>query len=216
MLWFTGLSGSGKSTLTAMVSAELRRRGLHVETLDGDEIRKHLSRGLGFSRDDRDENIRRIGFVAKLVARSGACAIAAAISPYREVRNEVRRSIDRFCEVYTECPIEVLAARDPKGLYKKALAGEIKHFTGVDDPYEPPQNPEVLLRTDLQTPSQSLENLLARLEELGLIPRHAAIGDGTQTHALVLPHGNDLVDRELEATLRTPRASAPRAFRSLR
>jgi adenylyl-sulfate kinase len=153
-----------------MVAAELRRRGVHVETLDGDEVRKQLSRGLGFSRQDRDENIRRIGFVAKLVGRSGACAIAAAISPYREVRNEVRHSIENFVEVYTECPISVLAERDPKGLYKKALAGEIKNFTGVDDPYEAPESPEVRLHTDRETPAESLEKILDRLEHLGLIP----------------------------------------------
>lgn len=198
VLWFTGLSGSGKSTLTAMAAAELRRRGVHVETLDGDMVRKHLSKGLGFSREDRDVNIRRIGFVAKLVARSGGCAIAAAISPYREVRDELRRDIDRFCEVYTECPLKVLTERDPKGLYEKALAGEIKNFTGVDDPYEAPDDPEVHLHTDSESPEQSLAKIIARLEELGFIPRsgessHALAGSSGS--GLVLPHGNDLVDR---------------------
>ncbi|HEX4475861.1 MAG TPA: adenylyl-sulfate kinase [Polyangiaceae bacterium] len=201
VLWFTGLSGSGKSTLTSMVAAELRRRGVHVETLDGDEVRKQLSRGLGFSRQDRDENIRRIGFVAKLVGRSGACAIAAAISPYREVRNEVRHSIENFVEVYTECPISVLAERDPKGLYKKALAGEIKNFTGVDDPYEAPESPEVRLHTDRETPAESLEKILDRLEHLGLIPAWGKWRQGASSaadaNALVAPHGQELVDRTL-------------------
>jgi adenylyl-sulfate kinase len=169
VLWFTGLSGSGKSTLSKRAAEEIRRRGVHTETLDGDEIRTHLSRGLGFSREDRDENIRRIGFVAKLVERCGACAIAAAISPYRAVRDEVRASVTRFVEVYVECPIAVLAERDPKGLYKRALAGELKHFTGVDDPYEPPLAPEVHLHTDRETIDESVVKIVGKLEELGLL-----------------------------------------------
>jgi len=171
VLWFTGLSGSGKSTLSSMVAAEIEARGLHVERLDGDEIRTHLSRGLGFSREDRDENVRRIGFVAKLVSRCGACAIAAAISPYRAARDEVRGAVDRFVEVHTDCPIDVLAQRDPKGLYKRALAGEIKHFTGLDDPYEAPFQPEVHLHTDRETPAESLAKIIATLESLELLPR---------------------------------------------
>lgn len=170
VLWFTGLSGSGKSTLSSLVAAEIEARGLHAERLDGDEIRMHLSRGLGFSREDRDENIRRIGFVAKLVSRSGACAIAATISPYRAVRDEVRHTVERFVEVYTECPIEVLAERDPKGLYKRALAGELKNFTGVSDPYEPPLSPEIHVHTHGETPAESLARILSRLEALGLVP----------------------------------------------
>lgn len=169
VLWFTGLSGSGKSTLAAKVSAELLHRGIHVETLDGDEIRKHLSKGLGFSRQDRDENIRRIGFVAKVVERCGACAIAAAISPYRAVRDEVRRSVNRFVEIYTDCPIDVLSTRDPKGLYKRAIAGEIPNFTGLTDPYEAPLAPEVHLHTDRETPEESLEKILRRLVDLRII-----------------------------------------------
>lgn len=171
VLWFTGLSGSGKSTLSSLVATEVEARGLHAERLDGDEIRAHLSRGLGFSREDRDENIRRVGFVAKLVSRSGACAIAATISPYRSVRDEVRRTVETFVEVYTECPIEVLAERDPKGLYKRALAGELKNFTGVSDPYEPPLAPEIHVLTDRETPAESLAKIVARLEELGLLPK---------------------------------------------
>src|SRR2546426_535704 len=150
-LWFTGLSGAGKSTLAAAVSAELRGRGVPVEVLDGDEVRTHLSKGLGFSKEDRDTNIRRIGYVAKLLARSGACAMTAAISPYRAIRDEQRAQIGRFVEVYCLCAIPVLAERDAKGLYKKALAGEIKNFTGIDDPYEAPERPEVTVDTGALT-----------------------------------------------------------------
>lgn len=167
VVWFTGLSGAGKSTLSALLAEELRRRGVHVEVLDGDEVRTHLSKGLGFSKEDRDTNVRRIGFVAKLLARAGACAITAAISPYRDVRDEQRAQIDRFVEVYCECPLDALAERDPKGLYKKALAGEIAHFTGVTDPYEPPASPEVTLRTDRESKAESLGKILAKLEALG-------------------------------------------------
>jgi adenylyl-sulfate kinase len=170
VIWFTGMSGSGKSTLAALLEAEITRRGIHVEVLDGDEVRQHLSKNLGFSQEDRDTNVRRIGFVAKLLARSGACAIAAAISPYRSTRAEQRTAIgERFCEVYCACPIETLASRDVKGLYKKALAGEIKHFTGVDDPYEAPELPEVVVSTDRETKEQSLARILNKLEMLGLL-----------------------------------------------
>jgi adenylyl-sulfate kinase len=169
VLWFTGLSGAGKSTLSALVAEEIRRRGVHVEVLDGDEVRTHLSKGLGFSKEDRDTNIRRIGFVAKLLARAGACAITAAISPYKAVRDEQRAQIERFVEVYCSCPIDALAARDPKGLYKRALAGEIPHFTGVTDPYEPPDAPEVTLFTDRETKAESVAKILTKLEELGYI-----------------------------------------------
>ncbi len=170
VLWFTGLSGAGKSTMSALVAKELQRRGVHVEVLDGDEVRTHLSKGLGFSKEDRDINVRRIGFVAKLLARAGACAITAAISPYREIRDEQRSHIERFVEVYCACPIDALAARDPKGLYKRALAGEIPHFTGIDDPYEPPLSPEVTLFTDRETREESLAKVLSKLESLGYIP----------------------------------------------
>jgi adenylyl-sulfate kinase len=171
VVWFTGLSGSGKSTLSRMLLTELEERGIHVELLDGDEVRSSLSKGLGFSREDRDENIRRIGFVAKLVERCGACAIAAAISPYRAVREEIRRSLTNFVEVYTECPLAVLAERDPKGLYKRALAGELKNFTGVTDPYEAPDAPAVHLRTDRETRAESLAKVLDELKALGLVPK---------------------------------------------
>jgi sulfate adenylyltransferase/3'-phosphoadenosine 5'-phosphosulfate synthase len=199
VVWFTGLSGSGKSTLAAMLAGEIARRGLHVETLDGDEVRTHLSKGLGFSKEDRDTNIRRIGFVAKLIARSGACAITAAISPYREIRDEQRRAAGgRFCEVYCSCPIEALSARDAKGLYKKALAGEIKNFTGVDDPYEAPTKADVVVETDKETKEQSLGKILAELEELGFIHRAISAAEGAAAAAakkLITPHGGELVDR---------------------
>ncbi|HTN89420.1 MAG TPA: sulfate adenylyltransferase [Sorangium sp.] len=194
VVWFTGLSGSGKSTLAAMLASELPQRGIHVESLDGDVVRTHLSKGLGFSREDRDANIRRIGFVARLVARSGACAITAAISPYREIRDEQRRAIGRFCEVYCECPIEVLQRRDAKGLYARALAGEIKGFTGVDDPYEPPLSPEVVVHTDRESPRESLARIVAKLEELGYLQPAGRPADPARK-ALVQPHGGELVDR---------------------
>ena len=168
-LWFTGLSGAGKTTLARLVEGELKSRGHKVEVLDGDVIRTNLSKGLGFSKEDRDTNIRRIGFVCDLLTRNEVVAIAAAISPYRAVREEVRKQIGSFVEVYVECPIDVLSDRDVKGLYKKALAGEIKNFTGVDDPYEPPSAPEVTVHTDSETPEQSAARIVSRLEELGLV-----------------------------------------------
>jgi adenylyl-sulfate kinase len=170
VVWFTGLSGAGKSTLAGMLASEVARRGIHTELLDGDQVRLHLSKGLGFSREDRDTNVRRIGFVAKLVARCGACAIAAAISPYRATRDEQRAQIDRFVEVYCQCAFAVLVERDPKGLYKRALAGEIKSFTGVDDPYEAPESPEVVVYTDTESTKESLARIVAKLEELGYLP----------------------------------------------
>lgn len=168
-IWFTGLSGAGKTTISKLVEAELRRRGRKVEVLDGDVVRTNLSKGLGFSKEDRDTNIRRIGFVCHLLSRNGVVAIAAAISPYRAVRDENRALIGDFVEVYCECPLEVLIERDVKGLYKKALAGEIKNFTGVDDPYEPPAAPEVICRTDRETPEESAAKVIAKLEELGYL-----------------------------------------------
>ncbi len=170
-IWFTGLSGAGKSTIAALVEQDLRRRGLKVEVLDGDVVRTHLSKGLGFSKEDRDTNIRRIGWVCEVLSRNGVCAIAAAISPYRAIRDEIRAKIPYFVEVYVAAPIDVLAERDVKGLYKKALAGEIKSFTGVDDPYEPPLNPEVTCYSDgRETPEQSAAKVMAKIETLGWIP----------------------------------------------
>jgi adenylyl-sulfate kinase len=169
-LWFTGLSGAGKSTLSHAVAAELQARGLRVERLDGDEVRQRLSRGLGFSKEDRDENIRRIGFVARLLSRSGAVAIAAAISPYRELRDEIRREHEApFVEVFAECPLAALVKRDPKGLYAKALQGQIQNFSGVSDPYEPPLAPEITVHTDRETVEASRDVILRWLEARDLI-----------------------------------------------
>src|SRR4051812_31062305 len=167
-VWFTGVSGAGKSTISALVEGGLRERRHKVEVLDGDVVRTHLSKGLGFSKEDRDTNIRRIGWVCEVLTRNDVVAIAAAISPYRAIRDEVRGRIGRFVEVYVEGPIEQLAERDVKGLYKKALAGEIGNFTGVSDPYEPPLEPEVVCYSDgRETPEQSAAKVIARLEELG-------------------------------------------------
>jgi adenylyl-sulfate kinase len=168
-LWFTGMSGAGKSTITSLIEKRLRDHGAKVEVLDGDVVRTNLSKGLTFSKEDRDENIRRIGFVCELLTRNGVIAIVAAISPYRAVREEVRARIGSFVEVYVECPIEVLAERDVKGLYKKALAGEIANFTGVSDPYEPPLAPEVTVNSSRQTPEESADMIWATLEHLGLV-----------------------------------------------
>ena len=168
-LWFTGMSGAGKSTISAILEKRLREAGANVEVLDGDEVRTHLSKGLGFSKEDRDTNIRRIGWVCELLSRNGVIAIAAAISPYRAVRDEVRARIADFVEVYVECPVEVLAERDVKGLYKKALAGEISQFTGVSDPYEPPLHPEVVVNSSTETPEDSAQRIWVTLERLGFI-----------------------------------------------
>ncbi|MBI4670726.1 MAG: adenylyl-sulfate kinase [Chloroflexi bacterium] len=169
-LWFTGLSGAGKTTVSRVIEQELRARGLKIEVLDGDVVRENLSKGLGFSKEDRDTNIRRIGWVCEVLSRNGVVAIAAAISPYREIRDELRGKIGNFVEIYAECPIPVLAERDVKGLYKKALAGEIKNFTGVNDPYEPPLHPEVVYHSDRETVQESAQKILCKLEELGYIP----------------------------------------------
>lgn len=173
-VWFTGLSGAGKSTLSRPLAALLRGRGRAVELLDGDEVRETLTRGLGFSRQDRDENVRRIGFVARLLSRSGVVAITAAISPYRQARDQQRRAITGdgagFVEVYLRCPLEVVAARDVKGLYARALRGEIENFTGVSDPYEEPLSPEVVIDTDRESVDEGLARIVAHLEQAGLLP----------------------------------------------
>jgi len=173
-LWLTGLSGAGKSTLANMVAEELRGRGHRVEVLDGDEVRTNLSKGLGFSKEDRDTNIRRIGYVCNLLARNGVIAISAAISPYRDVRDEVRRTHQRFFEVFVKCPLDTLVERDVKGLYKKAIKGEIANFTGVSDPYEEPHSPELVVETHLESKEESLKRLLATLESLDFINRKGA------------------------------------------
>ena len=183
-VWFTGLSGAGKSTIAEMLFHEFQARGMKTEILDGDEVRKNLSKGLGFSKEDRDTNILRIGFVANLLTRNGVATICCPISPYKEARDACRAQIGDFVEVYVYATVEEIAAhRDPKGLYKKALAGEITGFTGVDDPYEAPENPEVRLDTLVETPEESLQNLMTRLKELGYIDSAEVLIEGDRVHS---------------------------------
>lgn len=174
-LWLTGLSGAGKTTLAGLLAMELRARGVSVEVLDGDEVRTNLSKGLGFSKEDRDTNIRRIGYVCRLLSRNGVGTVSAAISPYSAVRDEVRRAVEQdgaeFIEVFVKCPISVLAERDVKGLYKKALAGEIKGFTGVSDPYEEPLAPAVVVETDWESVESSVRKIMCEIERRGLIAK---------------------------------------------
>jgi adenylylsulfate kinase len=166
VMWFTGLSGSGKTTIAHIVEDKLLEAGVPVEILDGDVVRENLSKGLGFSKEDRDINIRRIAFVAHLLQRNGVFVITAAISPYRAIREEARAMIKDFLEIYANAPIEVCEERDVKGLYAKARAGEIKGFTGVDDPYEPPSGPEVEAKTDKETPEESAQKVIDKLIEM--------------------------------------------------
>lgn len=168
-VWFTGLSGAGKSTLAAGLFRRLSEAGAKVELLDGDAVRATLSSGLGYSRADRDANIRRIGFVAEALARHGVIVLVAAISPYRETRDEVKHRIPGFVEVFVECPVAILAERDVKGLYKRALAGEVPHFTGISDPYEEPLHPDVRIHSDLESVDRSLERIWAELLARNLI-----------------------------------------------
>lgn len=174
ILWFTGLSGSGKSTLAQYLTPILQERGVGVEVLDGDVVRTNLSKGLGFSKEDRDTNIRRIGFVAGLLSRNGVCAITAAISPYTAIRDEIRKDTHNFIEVYVEAPLDVLEERDTKGLYKKARAGEIKNFTGISDPYEAPEKAEVVVHTATESIEESAGKVLDYLADRGLIAKVGA------------------------------------------
>lgn len=169
-LWITGLSGAGKTTTARLVAERLRDCGKLVEILDGDLVRQHLCKDLGFSKQDWDENIRRVGFVCNLLSRNGVLAIAAVISPYREMRDQLRKGIANFIEIYMECSLEVLAARDVKGLYRKALAGEITNFTGVSDPYEPPISPHVVIHSATESPVQGVDRIWAVLKDKGLVP----------------------------------------------
>jgi adenylyl-sulfate kinase len=181
-IWFTGLSGAGKTTISHIVKNKLLDRGIpNVEILDGDVIRENLSKGLGFSKEDRDTNIKRIAFVCKLLTRNGVVNIAAAISPYREAREYARKEIQHFIEVYVKCSLETCIQRDVKGLYKKALAGEVKAFTGISDPYEEPLNPEVVLETDRETPEESAMKVIRKLEELGYLS--PSDGFGTEIYS---------------------------------
>ncbi len=168
-IWFTGLSGAGKTTISKLVEAELRQRGFPVEVLDGDVVRRNLSQGLGFTKEDRDTNIRRIAFVSKLLTRNHVVTLVSAISPYREAREAARKEIENFVEVYVRCPLGTCIARDTKGLYKKALEGAIPYFTGISDPYEEPLEPEVILYTDEETPEESAAKVLRQLTELGYL-----------------------------------------------
>lgn len=170
-IWLTGLSGAGKTTITHELEEKLREAGYSLEVLDGDIVRTNLTKGLGFSKEDRDENIRRIGFVANLLTRHGVIVLVSAISPYREIRDEVRQRIGNFLEVFVNAPLEVCEARDVKGLYQRARKGEIKAFTGIDDPYEPPLDPEVECRTDLETLEESVAKVWDKLAELGYVAR---------------------------------------------
>jgi len=174
-IWFTGLSGAGKTTITQALAKTLQDKECKLEVLDGDIVRQNLTKGLGFSKEDRDENIRRIGFVSHLLTRNGVIVLVSAISPYRAIREEVRQKVGDFLEVYVNAPLATCEERDVKGLYKRARAGEILGFTGIDDPYEPPLNPEVECRTDQEELSESVTKVLQKLEELGYLPKQLAV-----------------------------------------
>ncbi|HVB61393.1 MAG TPA: adenylyl-sulfate kinase [Ktedonobacteraceae bacterium] len=179
-LWFTGLSGAGKSTLSEIIEQRLRERGHKIEVLDGDIVRTHLSKGLGFSREDRDTNIKRIAFVCSLLTRNGVICISAAISPYSDAREWARREIGNFVEVYVNCPLEVCRERDVKGLYKLVDEGKIKNFTGVDDPYEAPEHPDLVIETSRETVEESVENIFAKLVELGYLDAEETSDDESE------------------------------------
>lgn len=176
-IWLTGLSGAGKTTLARLIERRLRTLERNVEVLDGDVVRTHLSKGLGFSREDRDTNIKRIAFVCNLLTRNGVVTIAAAISPYREARDWARSEIGNFVEVFVKCPLDVCRQRDVKGLYKQVEEGRIKGFTGVDDPYEEPEHPELVIDTDRETVEESVSRIFTRLEELGYLAREEVYED---------------------------------------
>jgi adenylyl-sulfate kinase len=180
-VWFTGMSGAGKTALALPLERELRSRGLKVERLDGDIVRKSLTRDLGFSKEDRDKNIERVTFVAKLLTRNGVAVLCSFISPYRKVRAKVREEVGNFVEVYCHAPLEVLVERDVKGLYKKAIAGEIENFTGISDPYEAPENPDVTIDSSAETIGDSVAKILRKLEELGYVPPAEEVAEAAYT-----------------------------------
>lgn len=186
-VWLTGLPSAGKTTLAQLAADEIERRRVEVELLDADVIRRRLSKDLGFSKEDRDENIRRMGFLCCLLNRHGVSAVVAAISPYRAVRNEIRAALPHFVEVHVNASLQTCMARDVKGLYKRALAGQITRFTGWDDPYEPPEAPEVLVNTDQEKPKSSLERIIGKLEQLQLIPRTRVQKKGRTTRTTQCP-----------------------------
>ena len=190
-IWFTGLSGAGKSTLAEILARRLKELNCNVEVLDGDIVRTHLSKGLGFSREDRDTNIKRIAFVCSLLTRNGVMCISAAIAPYHEAREWARKEIGNFVEVYVKCPLEVCRQRDVKGLYKLVDEGKIKNFTGVDDPYEEPEHPELVIETDKETIEESVSRIFAKLTELGYLEsdKHRALVEGRPAH-------NDTLDEK--------------------
>lgn len=174
-IWLTGLSGAGKSTITRVLEKKLSNEGYSIEVLDGDVVRTNLTKGLGFSREDRDTNIRRIGFVANLLTRHGVIVLVSAISPYRDIRDEVRARIGNFVEVFVNAPLNVCEDRDVKGLYKRARSGEIKSFTGIDDPYEDPLNPEIECRTDLETLEESVDKIWQKIKQMGYLAKSVAV-----------------------------------------
>lgn len=172
VLWMTGLSGAGKTTIALILVEELKKRGLRVERLDGDVVRQSLTRDLGFTKEDRDKNIERVTFVAKLLSRNGVACVCSFISPYQAVRDQVREETTNFIEVFVDAPLEVVMERDVKGLYAKAVAGEIPNFTGISDPFEAPTAPEIHVRTDQQTPQESAQVIVDFLQERGLVARN--------------------------------------------
>lgn len=195
-VWLTGLSGSGKSTIAQALASRIAARGHRVEVLDGDEVRTNLSAGLSFSKDDRDTNVRRIGWVCELLSRNGVVAIAAAISPYRAARDEVRARIGRFVEIHVDAPLDVLEARDSKGLYRSAREGALTGLTGVDDPYEPPERPEMTIRTDgIETADASADRIVARLEELGYLARPTPAAEAPAGAAYTEDEESEVTDR---------------------
>ena len=189
-IWFTGLSGAGKSTLAGELARHFREQGRNVEILDGDAVRTHLSKGLGFSREDRDTNIKRIAYVCGLLTRNGVICISAAIAPYREARAWARQEIGHFVEVYVKCALEVCRERDVKGLYKLVDAGKIQHFTGIDDPYEEPEQPDLVVETDKQTIEESVRAILAKLDELGYLS-----SDGSEARLVAAGISPDLQEK---------------------